>query len=313
MALTRRSVPAGSAPLRLTGSQRGPRPDSLPARAASSRVWGGRASIPGPAGPRGHCRCRPHLPFQPEAARAPPVTQAEAAPPPAPPRSSRRSPGASLYLRVSQPQNGAEGGNQAPSPAPPRPSAPRPERSAATPPVAHSPETRLSGTASVTAPGRSGEGRPAGPLGASGRGRAAAASRCTETGLRVPRLPRGGSASSARSGREAAGEEGGPARSEVTREASRDGGRCRTRSAGPPAVAARPGRRNPGRQLGIGCRERAAPHRMLPHAVVRTRRRHPRAEVSLDLRRGGVRQPLPRPLYGSGLGSRSGAAAWGPP
>lgn len=40
---------------------------------------------PAPAGPRGHCRCRPHLPFQPEAARAPPVTQAEAAPPPAPP------------------------------------------------------------------------------------------------------------------------------------------------------------------------------------------------------------------------------------
>lgn len=232
---------------------------------------------------------------------------------PPPPRSSRRSPGASLYLRVSQPQNGAEGGNQAPPPAPPRPSAPRPERPTATPPVAHSPETRLSGTASVTPPGRSGEGRPAGPLGASGRWGAAAASRCTETGRRGPRLPRGGSASSAGSEREAAGEEGGPARSEVTREASRDGGRHRTSSAGPPAAAARPGRRNPCRQLGIGCRGRAAPLGMLPRAVAGTRRRRPRAEVSLVLRLRAYDSRCRAPLDGPGLESRSGAAAWWPP
>lgn len=56
----------------------------------------------------------------------------------------------------------------------PRPasSAPRPECAADTPPVAHSPETRLSGAASVTVPGASGQKRrgEAGPLGVSGRG-----------------------------------------------------------------------------------------------------------------------------------------------
>lgn len=223
--------------------------------------------LPGPAGPRGHSRCGLHLPSQPEAAWAPPVTQAEAAPPPAPPRSSRRSAGESLYLRVSQPQNGAEGGK----PAPPRPTAPRPERAAETPPVGHSPETRLSGASSVTAPGasrekRRGEAGPA-PLGTSGRGEAAARRRRTETVRESPRRPRQGSASSGGLGREAAGEKGGPTRSEVTREASRDGGRCRTRSAGPPAAAARPGRRNPSRQARDWLFAAVSQPRMLPRLV----------------------------------------------
>lgn len=172
-------------------------------------------------------------------------------PPPAPPRSSRCSPGDSLYLRVSQPQNGAEGGNQAPPPAPPRIERPAPSA----PPIPRPWPThpRRASRAPPRSPSRAppatrGEGRPARPAGASGRGEAAALRRCTETVRGGRHLPRGGSASSAGLGREAAGEKGGPARSEVTREASRDGSGCRTRSAGPPAAAARPGRRNPSRQ-----------------------------------------------------------------
>jgi hypothetical protein len=156
----------------------------------------------------------------------------------------------------------------------PRPArtAPRPERAAETPPVAHSPETRLSGASSVTAPGASGEkGRGAAgsaPLGTSGRGEAAALRRRrTETVRGSPHRPRRGSASSAGLGREAAGEKGGPARSEVTREASRDDGRCRTSSAGPPAAAARPGRRNPSRQARDWLFQAVSQLRMLPRIV----------------------------------------------
>lgn len=85
------------------------------------RIQGGRASLPGPAGPRDHSRCgrtylpSPRLRGRRQSHRPKPCRRR-----PPPPRSSRCSPGDSLYLRVSQPQNGAEGGNQAPPPAPPR-------------------------------------------------------------------------------------------------------------------------------------------------------------------------------------------------
>ncbi|XP_076782629.1 uncharacterized protein LOC143439926 [Arvicanthis niloticus] len=113
---------ASSKPLCLTGSLRDRGPGRPSSPECVSRDPGRPRLASRPGRPSRPFPLRPHLPSQPEAARAPPVTQAEAVPPPAPPppRSSRCSPGVSLYLRVSQPQNGAEGGNQAPPPAPPR-------------------------------------------------------------------------------------------------------------------------------------------------------------------------------------------------
>lgn len=177
------------------------------------RIQGGRASLPGPAGPRDHSRCgrtylpSPRLRGRRQSHRPKPCRRR-----PPPPRSSRCSPGDSLYLRVSQPQNGAEGGNQAPaaSPAPhrvrPAPSAPPIPRPWPTHPRRASPAPPRSPRRAPQA--RRGEGRPAGPAGAPRRGEAAAPRRRTETVRGGPHLPRRGSASSAGLGRESGRREG---------------------------------------------------------------------------------------------------------
>lgn len=137
----------------------------------------------------------------------------------------------------------------------PRPAGARPAPSAPPPPRPWPTHPRPASRAPPRSPRRApparrrGEERTAGPAGGLGSWR----SRRTETVRAVPHLPRRGFASSAGLGMEAAGEEGGPARSEVTREASRDGGRRWTRSARPPAAPARPRRRNPSRRRVIGC------------------------------------------------------------
>lgn len=154
------SIPTGSKPLCLTGSLRGRRPDQPSDLECLS---------PGPGRSRPASRSRrPSWPFPLRAAPTFPArgcagaashTGRGRAAAGAPPRSSRRSAGDSLYLRVSQPQNGAEGGNQAPPPAPPRLECAPPRARRRYPAVAHSPETRLYGASSVTAPGASGEKR----------------------------------------------------------------------------------------------------------------------------------------------------------
>lgn len=91
-------------------------------------------------GPLVASAARPHIPLQTPAARAPSVTQAEVAPPAAGPAALTPShPDAPLYLRVSLPQNGAEGGNRPCRPALPRPTPPlgsfRPAPQPARPPA----------------------------------------------------------------------------------------------------------------------------------------------------------------------------------
>lgn len=79
-------------------------------------------------------------------------------PPPAPPRAPPAAAPAIAFICGSRSHKMALREETRPRRQPrPASGAPRPERAADTPPVAHSPETRLSGAASVTAPGASGE------------------------------------------------------------------------------------------------------------------------------------------------------------
>lgn len=124
------------------------------------RIQGGRASLPGPAGPRDHSRCgrtylpSPRLRGRRQSHRPKPCRRRP--PPRAPPAAAP----AIAFICGSRSHKMALREETRPRRQPrPASSAPRPERAADTPPVAHSPETRLSGAASVTPPGASGEER----------------------------------------------------------------------------------------------------------------------------------------------------------
>ena len=145
MASGRRKCPRRREESAANGRPAGPGAPSRPPGSAHPLPGSAAPQPSGPGGPRGRSRRRP-APTSPDGGRAGaaqshrprprcPLT-AQAARPRyrRPPRSSsRRSPGAPLYLRVSLPQNGAEGGREAPTPhplpappaAPPRPAPPR--------------------------------------------------------------------------------------------------------------------------------------------------------------------------------------------
>ena len=146
MASGRRKCPRRREESAANGRPAGPGAPSRPPGSAHPLPGSAAPQPSGPGGPRGRSRRRP-APTSPDGGRAGaaqshrprprcPLT-AQAARPRyrRPPRSSsRRSPGAPLYLRVSLPQNGAEGGREAPTPhplpappaAPPRPAPRRP-------------------------------------------------------------------------------------------------------------------------------------------------------------------------------------------